>query len=197
MVQVQNGVRLLAKRLLAHSAAVLAAMTLAACAGSENAEASPGMLAERYPDMGPAPELENEVWLNVDTPLRLADLQGSVVALEMWTYGCINCEHVLPSLKEWHDEYGPQGLVIIGNHYPEFPYEADEDNVREALVRLDVPYAVAIDNDGRTWDAYATRAWPTLFLIDKWGHIRYTHVGEGFYDQTEAAIQALLAEPYP
>lgn len=87
--------------------------------------------------------------------------------------------------------------MVIGNHYPEFEYEADLDNLKQAIIRLDVPYAVAIDNDGRTWDTYNVRAWPTLFLIDKWGRVRYTHVGEGRYEETEAAIQALLAEPYP
>ncbi len=87
--------------------------------------------------------------------------------------------------------------MVIGNHYPEFSYEKDLDNLKEALVRLDVPYAVAQDNDGATWRAYRTRYWPTLFLIDKRGDLRYTHIGEGRYDETEAAIQALLAESYP
>src|SRR5687767_12733608 len=73
-------------------------------------------------DLGPAPELTNDVWLNVDSPLRLADLRGRVVALEMWTFDCINCQHVMPSLKEWHAAYADDGLVIIGNHYPEFSF---------------------------------------------------------------------------
>lgn len=87
--------------------------------------------------------------------------------------------------------------MVIGNHYPEFSYEEDLDNLKDALVRLDVPYPVAQDNDGRTWRAYKNRYWPSLFLIDKRGHIRYRHIGEGHYDETEAAIQALLAESYP
>ncbi len=86
---------------------------------------------------------------------------------------------------------------MIGNHYPEFSYEEDLDNLKEALVRLDVPYAVAQDNEGATWRAYRNRYWPTLYLIDKKGHIRYKHIGEGRYAETEAAIQTLLAEPYP
>jgi hypothetical protein len=89
-----------------------------------------------------------------------------------------------------------QGLVIIGNHYPEFNHERDLDNLIEAIDRLDVPYPVAQDNDGETWRAYKNRYWPTLYLIDKWGRIRYTHIGEGAYQETEVAIQALLAEPY-
>lgn len=99
-------------------------------------------------------------------------------------------------MREWHQEYADDGLVVIGNHYPEFSYEEDLDNLKEAIQRLDVPYAVAQDNDGKTWRAYRNRFWPTLYLIDKQGRIRYQHIGEGGYDKTEAAIQALLAEPY-
>ncbi len=98
-------------------------------------------------------------------------------------------------MREWHHKYGDQGLTIIGNHYPEFRYEEDLENLKEAIVRLDVPYAVAQDNDGATWRAYRNRYWPTLYLIDKRGHIRYQHIGEGRYVETEAAIQALLSEP--
>jgi len=103
---------------------------------------------------------------------------------------------VIPSLREWHDKYGDQGLVIIGNHFPEFSYEKDLANLQDAIARLDVPYAVAQDNDGATWRAYNNHYWPTLYLIDKRGRIRYVHIGEGAYRQTEAAIQTLLAEAY-
>jgi hypothetical protein len=88
-------------------------------------------------------------------------------------------------------------LVIIGNHYPEFGQERDLDNLKDALMDLDVPYPVMQDNDGQTWRAFNNHYWPTLYLIDKWGRIRYTHIGEGAYAITEAAIQALLAESYP
>ena len=103
---------------------------------------------------------------------------------------------MIPSLREWHSRYGDQGLVVIGNHYPEFSYEADLNNLKDALVRLEIAYPVAQDNDRRTWGAYNNRYWPTLYLIDKRGHIRYVHIGEGRYAETEAAIQALLHEPY-
>ena len=86
---------------------------------------------------------------------------------------------MIPSLREWHQEFSPQGLVLIGNHYPEFGYPVTQDN------------------EGATWRAYNNRYWPTLYLIDKRGEIRYKHIGEGAYQETEAAIQALLAEPYP
>lgn len=100
-------------------------------------------------------------------------------------------------MREWHNKFSSQGLVLIGNHYPEFSYEEDLDNLKNAIQDLDVPYPVAQDNDGVTWRAYQNRYWPTLYLIDKRGDIRYKHIGEGAYQETEAAIQTLLAEPYP
>ena len=148
------------------------------------------------PNLGPAPELMNDTWLNVDSPLRLADLRGKVVMVEMWTFGCINCQHVMPSLKEWHSKYKDQGLVIIGNHFPEFSYEADLANLKDAIARNDIQYAVAQDNDGATWKAYKNNYWPALYLIDKQGHIRYVHIGEGRYKETEENIKALLEEQY-
>ena len=87
--------------------------------------------------------------------------------------------------------------MVIGNHYPESRHERDLDNLREAVLNLDILYPVAQDNNRVTWGAYGTRYWPTLFLIDKFGRIRYSHIGEGAYEETETAIQALLAEPYP
>lgn len=100
-------------------------------------------------------------------------------------------------MREWHQAYSDQGLVIIANHYPEFRHEADLDNLKGAVERLKIPYAVAQDNDRETWSAYENRYWPTLYLIDKRGNIRYSHIGEGAYDETETAIINLLAESYP
>jgi thiol-disulfide isomerase/thioredoxin len=148
-------------------------------------------------DFSPAPELENTVWLNTPGPLRLAHLRGSVVLLEMWTFDCINCQHVLPSVRGWYQRYSPQGLVVIGNHYPEFDYERSLDNLKKAIADQNVPFPVAQDNDGKTWKAYKNGYWPTIYLIDKRGEIRYEHIGEGGYEITEAAIQSLLAESYP
>ncbi|MBX3065189.1 MAG: redoxin domain-containing protein [Anaerolineae bacterium] len=151
------------------------------------------------PDLGEAPELTNTIWLNTpnEQPLRLADLRGQVVLLDFWTFGCINCIHVMPALREWHAKYGDQGLVIIGNHFPEFSYEHDINNVRAAVKKYDLRYPIAQDNDGATWYAYGTRYWPTMILIDKRGHMRYSHIGEGRYDETEKAIKMLLEETYP
>jgi thiol-disulfide isomerase/thioredoxin len=147
-------------------------------------------------DLGAAPELQNDVWLNTEKPLRLAGLRGKVVLLNMWTFDCYNCKNVVPYVRTWNDTYAGQGLVVIGNHFPEFKYEADLGNLQDAVSKLDIRYAVAQDNDGATWDAYHTRYWPTLYLIDKRGRLRYTHIGEGAYPETEAAIQTLLAETY-
>ena len=104
---------------------------------------------------------------------------------------------MIPSLRGWYEKYASNGLVVIGNHYPEFNYEEDLDNLNDAVDRFDIPYPVAQDNDGKTWRAYTNRYWPTLYLIDKGGNIRYIHIGEGQYEATEAAIQALLSETYP
>jgi len=99
-------------------------------------------------------------------------------------------------LKELHSKYKDQGLVIIGNHYPEFSYERELDNVKDAVDRFGIEYAVAQDNEGKTWRAYKNHYWPTMYLIDKQGHIRYVHIGEGRYQETEQNVQALLAETY-
>ena len=97
-------------------------------------------------------------------------------------------------MREWYQQYAKDGLVIIGVHTPEFNYEKDIANVEEALVRLDVPYPVAIDNDWKTWRSYSNRYWPAKYIIDKAGNIRYIHIGEGAYQKQEEIIQALLAE---
>lgn len=103
---------------------------------------------------------------------------------------------MIPSLKEWDDKYRGQGLVIIGNHYPEFSFEEDLTNLKSAVAEYGIEYAVTQDNDGATWKAYKNRYWPSLYLIDKNGHLRYVHIGEGNYKETESAIQSLLAEEY-
>jgi thiol-disulfide isomerase/thioredoxin len=177
----------------------LIAFALAGCASRQSSplgqSANPSRpKAASLPDMGAAPELTNETWLNVDAPLRLADLHGKVVIVEMWTLGCINCQHVIPSLKDWDAKYRDAGLVIIGNHFPEFSYEADLNNLKDAIARDGIQYPVAQDNDGVTWRAYKNQYWPTLYLIDKQGHLRYVHIGEGRYQETEENIKALLAE---
>jgi thiol-disulfide isomerase/thioredoxin len=174
----------------------LAAPTLIDPAAPTRSIAAEGDYMSSLPDYGPAPELKNEVWLNTDKPMPLSSLRGKVVLLEMWTFECINCIHTLPSVRQWHDTYASQGFVVIGNHYPEFSSEANLDNLRAALVQLDIRYPVAQDNDRQTWDAYLNHYWPVMYLIDKQGHLRYQHIGEGAYDTTEANIVDLLGESY-
>ena len=177
----------------------LLALLLFGCASQASSQSQADSAMPKLaslPDLGPAPELTNETWLNVDSPLHIADLHGKVVIVEMWTFGCINCRNVMPSLKEWHSKYADQGLVIIGNHFPEFSYEQDLENLKNAIAENDIQYAVAQDNNGDTWRAYKNHYWPTLYLIDKQGHIRYVHIGEGRYNETEENIKALLEEEY-
>jgi len=119
-----------------------------------------------------------------------------VVLLDMWTFECINCIHITPYVQAWHTHYADQGLVVIGNHFPEFSFERDIANIRKALPDLGITYAVTQDNSGATWGAWGNQYWPTVYLIDKHGRLRYTHIGEGSYDSTEAAIQDLLRETY-
>jgi thiol-disulfide isomerase/thioredoxin len=161
------------------------------------ATTSPQTQTSALPDLGLAPELNNSVWLNTDAPLHLADLRGKVVGLEMWTFDCINCQHVIPSLRRWYATYKDQGFLIIGNHYPEFSREADLNNLKIAIAEEAIKYPVAQDNDGATWNAYHNIYWPSLYLIDKRGRIRYVHFGEGAYDEIETNIKTLLAEAYP
>lgn len=135
-------------------------------------------------------------WINTpdERPLTIAGLRGKVVLIDFWTYSCINCLRTLPHLRAWDKTYREQGLAIVGVHTPEFAFEHVEDNVRSAIERLDLEYAVAMDNDFGTWNAYSNRYWPAKYLIDSRGHIRYAHFGEGAYDTTESHIRALLAE---
>jgi thiol-disulfide isomerase/thioredoxin len=150
----------------------------------------------RQPSVGvgtAAPELEPTAWVN-SQPFRLADVRGRVVLVEFWTFDCVNCQRVLPALAQWHQAYAARGLVIVGVHTPEFRHERELPNVQAAVQQFGIQYAVMLDNDLGTWLAYRARAWPTMYLVDKRGVIRYTHVGEGSYEQTRRAIEALLAE---
>ena len=117
-----------------------------------------------------------------------------MVLIEFWTFGCINCRNTLPFVKSWHDRYREKGITVIGVHSPEFDEERDVENLRRQVVSLGIRYPVVSDNDYETWNAYKVEAWPTVFLLDKQGRIRWMHVGEGDYDEAERQIQKLLAE---
>jgi cytochrome c biogenesis protein CcdA/thiol-disulfide isomerase/thioredoxin len=146
------------------------------------------------PELGAAPEFAGvSQWLNSE-PLTLASLRGRVVLIDFWTYTCINCLRTLPYLRAWDERYRDRGLTIVGVHTPEFEFEKDTGNVRDAIARNELRYAVAQDNDFGTWDAWANQYWPAKYLIDADGQVRYVHFGEGDYDETEAAIRALLPD---
>jgi len=140
-----------------------------------------------------APEFANGVWINSD-PLTLAKLRGRVVLVEFWTFGCYNCRNTLPSVKEWDKRYRDRGLTIVGVHTPETDGEYGIDNVRKQVPALGIKYPIVTDNDYQTWKAYGVEAWPTIFVLDKQGRIRWEHVGEERYEETERVIKALLAE---
>lgn len=132
-------------------------------------------------------------WFNT-TPLNLQELRGKVVLVDFWTYSCINCQRTLPYLKTWWERYEDKGLVIIGVHSPEFEFEKNPNNLAKAIADFDLKYPIMQDNNFATWKNYNNRYWPAKYLIDADGRIRYTHFGEGKYDETEAMIQTLLKE---
>ena len=140
-----------------------------------------------------APELATGEWINSE-PLKLNELRGRVVLIEFWTFGCINCRNTLPFVKSWADRYREKGLTVIGVHSPEFDEERNVEHLRREVTSLGIRYPVVTDNDYQTWSAYHVEAWPTTFLLDKQGRIRWMHVGEGDYDKAERLIQKLLAE---
>jgi len=125
---------------------------------------------------------------------KLSDLKGKVVLVDFWTYSCINCIRTLPYLVDWNQKYSDKGLVIVGIHSPEFEFEKNIDNVKQAVARFGIKYPVLLDNDHGTWDAFQNSYWPRKYLVDSEGYIRYDHIGEGGYAETENAIKSLLAE---
>jgi cytochrome c biogenesis protein CcdA/thiol-disulfide isomerase/thioredoxin len=145
-------------------------------------------------DYGPAPEFRGLAgWLN-SQPLTLAGLRGRVVLIDFWTYSCINCLRTLPYIREWDDRYRTAGLTIVGVHTPEFAFERVRSNVRENVERLKLRYPVALDSDYGTWQAWHNQYWPAKYLIDRNGHLRWYHFGEGDYAEAEESIRTLLAE---
>jgi cytochrome c biogenesis protein CcdA/thiol-disulfide isomerase/thioredoxin len=150
--------------------------------------------ADDLPDYGRAPDFAGiDRWLN-SRPLTMAQLRGKVVLIDFWTYSCINCLRTLPHLEAWDRMYRKAGLVIVGVHTPEFAFEHVPSNVRSATKRLGVRYPVALDNDYGTWNAYGNQYWPAEYLIDRQGHVRHAHFGEGEYNITEENIRSLLGE---
>jgi len=135
-------------------------------------------------------------WWNTqgNKPLSKEDLQGKVVLVDFWTYSCINCIRTQPVLRKWWETYKDDNFVIIGVHTPEFAFEKVPSNVEAAVQKAGLLYPIALDPDYQTWQAYNNHYWPAGYLFDKEGRLRYTHFGEGNYEETEAAIRSLLAE---
>ncbi len=143
---------------------------------------------------GAMPSLSGaSAWLN-SPPLSQESLRGKVVLVDFWTFDCINCQHSIPHVNEWAKKYEKDGLVVIGVHTPEYPYERVIENVRKNVARLGLNYPIAIDNDYAIWRAFDNQYWPAHYLIDARGQIRYTHFGEGDYEGQEQVIRQLLDE---
>lgn len=132
-------------------------------------------------------------WLN-SSPLEEAELRGKIVLVDFWTYSCINWRRTLPYLRAWAKKYEQHGLVVLGVHSPEFQFEKDIENVREAAKSMMIEYPIAIDSNFSIWRAFNNEFWPALYLVDTKGRIRHHKFGEGDYDKSEYAIQQLLAE---
>jgi thiol-disulfide isomerase/thioredoxin len=132
-------------------------------------------------------------WLN-SSPLSPADLRGKVVLVDFWTYTCINWLRTLGYVRAWAEKYEDRGLVVIGVHTPEFPFERDVDNVRQAAKEMAVEYPVALDSDYGVWRAFANHYWPAVYIADAEGRIRHHQFGEGGYEECERIVQRLLRE---
>jgi thiol-disulfide isomerase/thioredoxin len=130
-------------------------------------------------------------WLN-SSPLTIESLRGKVVMVNFWTYGCYNCTNAMPHVTKLYEKYKSQGLVVVGIHTPEFPFEKSTGNVQTALKRHAITFPVAQDNDYATWKNYSNQYWPAQYIADKNGKIIYTHAGEGEYDVMDRTVQRLL-----
>ena len=132
-------------------------------------------------------------WLN-SAPLTPQSLRGKVVLVDFWTFNCSNCLNALPYFRAWAEKYRNHGLVVIGVHTPELPFERDIGNVRKAVGRLGITYPVAIDNAYAIWKAFGNEYWPAAYFVDAQGRIRHHHFGEHDYENSERVIQQLLEE---
>lgn len=151
-------------------------------------------------DCGAAPDFAGiDQWFNTanGAPLTLSSLRGKVVLVDFWTYSCINCQRTLPTITKWDQAYRDAGLVVVGVHTPEFPFEKVPDNIKSAIGDFGIKYPVAVDNDYATWNAYGNRYWPAHYLIDSTGEVRQVHYGEGAYSETEQLIRQLLTAANP
>ena len=133
-------------------------------------------------------------YLNTTPEELTEEIKDKVVLYDIWTYSCINCVRTLPYITAWNDKYADQGLLIVGIHSPEFEFEKDPKNVEMAIGKYGIKYPVVLDNDMKTWKAFENNYWPRKYIADHEGYIRYDHIGEGDYQETEKIIQQLLEE---
>jgi thiol-disulfide isomerase/thioredoxin len=146
------------------------------------------------PTEGEMPSLAGATtWIN-SAPLTPAGLRGKVVLVEFWTFTCINWLRTHPYVRAWAEKYKDQGLVVLGVHTPEFPFERDVENVRRAVQDMKIGYPIAVDSDYAIWRAFRNQYWPAFYFVDAQGRIRHHQFGEGQYEQSEQVIQQLLAE---
>jgi thiol-disulfide isomerase/thioredoxin len=181
-------------RLLAASASVIALCLIGAASPGMTSEVTSGRAApfDVTAVQGTAPNFAGiSNWFN-SAPLDMANLRGKVVLVDFWTYGCVNCVNTLPHVTELYAKYRDRGLVVVGVHTPEFPFERSASNVQAALKRHGITYPVAQDNDSRTWNAFGNQYWPAQYIIDQSGKIVFQHDGEGQYEQMDRAIARLL-----
>lgn len=149
----------------------------------------------------PAPEFAGVTdWVNTK-PLKLANQRGKVVVVHFWTNGCINCVHNYPHYRGWQERYKTdKRFLMVGVHTPEFASEKDVDRIKERMAKNKLTFAVAVDNDQKTWQAWGNRWWPSVYLVDKAGQVRYRwdgELGDDGYKQVTVRLDALLAEPAP
>lgn len=178
------------RRFLGGAAATLLSAKLSICSGGRVRAA----VVSRLPLEGKLPSLHSKYgWLN-SQPLRPEDLRGKVALIDFCTYTCINWRRQLPYLRAWNEKYKDHGLVMVGVHTPEFPFESDPKNVRQAAKQIGVQYPIVIDSDYSIWRAFNNEYWPALYIADAQGEIRHHVFGEGEYDQSERIIQELLGD---
>jgi thiol-disulfide isomerase/thioredoxin len=180
------------------AALALAAIAIAAIAvaSGSNPNSVAGTVDVKNLPVGPAaPPLQGgNGWIN-SPGLTSADLKGKVVLYDFWTYSCVNCVRTLPHVEAWYARYAKDGLVVVGVHSPEFDFEKNHDNVRAAVKRLGVDYPVVLDDDMNIWNNFGNQYWPEKYVTDRQGRLRYQHIGEGNYGESEDVLRELLDVP--
>lgn len=166
---------------------------------TEPTSSSPASPVAAPENLGPRRDLVGlDGWLNTEDIDSLDDLDGQVVLVEMWTFGCSNCKARIPHNQDLYASYQDRGFEIVGVHAPEFSYEAEVANIEQALIDLGVTWPVALDTNKqnfRAWQEGGRRFWPRTFVIDQNGDVRFDHIGEGKYDELEQTVAWLLNNP--